>query len=670
MTRRRSLRPRFSPPPAFVALAAFAALAALAAPARADVRLPNVIGSHMVLQRESQVSLWGFADPGEVVTIAPGWTKEKYQVETGADGRFLAQIGTPAAGGPFKITVKGKNTIELDDVLVGEVWLCGGQSNMEWAFINGNVLDGEKERAAADDPQLRLCDAPNRASIVPESDAALEWKPCTPESVNDFSCVGYFFARELRRELKVPVGLIGVNWGGTVAEAWVSAEGLAAFPQFKPAIDRLAKQHAAEVAAGGPQKTAANPTAQWWAALDREDLGTRNGWAAAGFDDGGWESTRVPAVWSGDLSNFDGIAWYRRAFEIPAELAGQSLDLSLGAIDDMDQCFLDGEKIGATDTPGRWAEPRHYAIAEARATAGRHVLAVRVVDTAGQGGWIGKPEEVRLAVAKGGASLPLAGEWKLRVGLDARRFPPVPVAATANAIDPNTPTVLWNGLVNPIVPFGVRGALWYQGESNRGRAAEYSDLMPALIADWRRGFERDFPFLFVQIAPYNYDGTRTATAEIRQAQLQTLRVPNTGMVVTMDIGDPLNIHPPNKQEVGRRLSLWALAKTYGRRDVEYSGPLFVLATAEGGAMRVKFEHAEGLNSQGGPPRLFEVAGADGKFAPAIAKIDGETVVVASPVVKEPKAVRFGFTDGEATNLFNGAGLPASPFCVIGANDVK
>jgi sialate O-acetylesterase len=227
------------------------------------------------------------------------------------------------------------------------------------------------------------------------------------------------------------------------------------------------------------------------------------------------------------------------------------------------------------------------------------------------------------------------------------------------------PTVLFNGLVNPVVPFGIRGALWYQGESNRGGAAEYAELMPALIADWRARFGRPtFPFFFVQIAPFDYDKTRTATAELRQAQLETLRVKETGMVVTMDVGDPKDIHPKNKQEVGRRLSLWALAKCYGRTNLECSGPLFESLRVDGNAIRVRFTHCAGLTSKGGPPQLFEVAGADGKFYEATAAIDGETVVMSSPQVKEPKEARFAFTDSGAVNLFNGAGLPASPFCRI------
>jgi sialate O-acetylesterase len=634
-------------------------LAVMAPSAKADVRLPAVVGSHMVLQQQSDVAIWGFAAAGEAVTVSASWAKEAWKTAAGADGRFKVVVRTPAAGGPYAIEVAGRNSVRLEDVLIGEVWLCGGQSNMEMAFSWGTVLDGEKERAAANDPDIRLFDAPNRLSAAPEDDCSGTWAACTPESVNTFSCIGYFFARELRRELNVPVGLIGVNWGGTPAEAWVSEQGLAPFPQFKPAL--------AAVAAARAKTAAAEPfaaqMAKWWAALDEGDLGTKNGWAAAAFDDAGWETAAVPGEWSGPLQNFDGIGWYRRAIELPADLAGQELQVDLGPIDDMDQLYLDGAKVGATETPEHWNDARHYKIDAAKATAGRHVLAIRVVDTGGKGGILGKPEEQRIAGADGGAPLSLAGEWKFRVGLDAKRFPPLP--GLQPALNPNVPSVLFNGLVNPVVPFGIRGSLWYQGESNRGGAAEYAELMPALIADWRARFGRpNFPFFFVQIAPFDYDRTRTATAELRQAQVETLRVHDTGMVVTMDIGDPKDIHPKNKQEVGRRLSLWALAKCYGRTNLEFSGPLFESMRVDGNAIRVRFTHCAGLTSKGGPPKLFEVAGADGKFYEAAAAVDGETVVASSPQVKEPKEARFAFTDSGAVNLFNGAGLPASPFCKI------
>ena len=634
------------------------ALAVAAPSARADVRLPAAVGSHMVLQQQTEVAIWGFAEAGEAVTVSASWAKEPWKTTAGADRRFKVMVRTPAAGGPFAIEVAGRNSIRVEDVLIGEVWLCGGQSNMEWAIANG-VLNGEKERAAANDPKIRLFDAPNRLSSRPEDDCGGAWTACTSETVNNFSCVGYFFARELRRELDVPVGLIGVNWGGTPAEAWISEQGLAPFPQYKPALADLA---ATRTKAAGADSFAAR-MARWWTALDELDLGTKNGWAAPAFDDAGWETATVPGEWGGALQNFDGIGWYRRAIELPPDLAGQELEVDLGAIDDMDQLYLDGAKTGATETPEHWNDARHYKIDAAKATAGRHVLAIRVVDTGGRGGILGKPEELRISGADGGAPLPLAGEWKFRIGLDAKRFPSLP--GLPQGLNPNVPSVLFNGLVNPVAPFGIRGALWYQGESNRGGAAEYADLMAALIADWRARFGRpNFPFFFVQIAPFDYDSTRTATAELRQAQFETLRVHDTGMVVTMDIGDPKDIHPKNKQEVGRRLSLWALAKCYGRSGLECSGPLFESMQVDGKAIRVRFSHGAGLTSKDGPPRLFEVAGADGKFYEATAAIDGETVVTSSPKVKEPKEARFAFTDSGAVNLFNGAGLPASPFCKI------
>jgi sialate O-acetylesterase len=638
-----------------------AVAASLAPAASADVKLPAVIGSHMVLQQQADVAIWGTAGKGETVTVAASWGKDAFTGKADSDGRFRVMVRTPDAGGPYTLSVSaGKSQVTLEDVLIGEVWLCGGQSNMEWSFSNGGVLDLEKERAAAADPQIRLFDAPDRLSPRPEDDCGGSWAACDPKTVNTFSCVGYFFARELRKALKVPVGLIGVNWGGTVAEAWVSEEGLQNFPQFKPQIARLHAEAAAPDSATARMTRAA---ATWWAALDEQDLGKRNGWAVAGFDDSGWEDALVPSMWSGDLAAFDGIAWYRRAFELPPALVGQDLTLSLGPIDDMDQTFLDGRKIGGVEVHGHWTDPRAYAIPASLATAGRHVLSVRVVDTGGGGGFGGKSDAIRLSRRDGSEPIPLAGLWKMRIGLDARAFPPLPEAAMP--LHPNLPTVLWNGLVQPVVPFGIRGALWYQGESNRGRAAEYNDLMPALIADWRRHFgQGDFPFYFVQIAPYQYDGTRVATAELRQAQLQTLRVANTGMVVTMDIGDPGNIHPGNKQEVGRRLSLWALAQAYRRPNLECSGPLFSSMKVEGGKIRISFQHATGLNAKGGAPALFEVAGVDGRFVPAAAQIEGETVVVGSPQVPAPAQARFGFTDAGAVNLFNAAGLPASPFCRI------
>ena len=654
---------------ALVAVASGCSTTRVVAPesARADLKLPSVISSHMVLQQQSDVAIWGTAAAGEAITVAASWPgAQAAKTTAAADGRWRVNLKTPVAGGPYVVEIAGQDPKQghrLEDVLIGEVWLCGGQSNMEWAFAYGGVLNAESERAAANDPQIRFFDAPNVVAAAPQSDCAATWTACTSDSVNGFSCIGYFFARELRKALKVPVGLIGVNWGGTVAQAWVSKEALAPFPRF---ADELKWVDSEAKSPGGAAQRKAQAWVEWFAKLDAADAGSKAGFAKPGCDDSKWSDTTLPGVWSGDAANFDGVGWYRRTITLPAALAGADLRLTTGPIDDMDTVWLDGTKIGGTEQPGAWTQPRSYVIPAALATAGSHVLAIRVVDTGGAGGMNGPGNG--FALSKGAAKsdvFVLSGAWKFTTTLAASAFPTAPVASAE--LHPNVASVLFNGLVSPVLSFGVRGALWYQGESNRGFAAEYSDLMPVLIADWRARFERpELPFLFVQIAPYNYDLTCAATAELRQAQSETLRVANTGMVVTTDIGDPGNIHPANKQEVARRLSLWALAKSYGKDVGEVSGPLFESMAVEGGAIRVHFTHTGGglVAKGGGALTDFEICGADGKWFPAQAKIDGATVLVSNGAVPEPKEVRFAFSDSPSPNLFNGAGLPASPFCKI------
>ncbi|MSR47649.1 MAG: hypothetical protein EXS13_11405 [Planctomycetes bacterium] len=631
--------------------------------ARADVRLPKVLASGMVVQQQSDVAIWGWADAGEAVVVKASWGSAS-MATAGADGRFKLMLATPKANEALhQIEVKGKNTLVLEDVLVGEVWLCGGQSNMEWAFAYGGVNDVENERKAANDPWVRLFDVPNVVSATPKDDCDATWRPATSESVNGFSCVGWFFARELRRELGVPVGLIGVNWGGTVAQAWMRREALATFPRLQTDLDWVANEAAAN---GGDE--VARSWARWWELLDEKDLGARNQWASAQFDDSGWSEVAVPDAFVG-LDNVDGAVWYRKTLEtLPHECVNVPAILSLGAIDDMDQVFFDGKKIGGIEVNGRWTEARRYEIPAEAMTPARHVIAVRVVDTGGGGGIMGEGAAgVSLSPIVANrpiAPIKLSGPWKRRPGCGADGLPALPTGV--GQLHANVASVLWNGLMAPVVPFGIRGALWYQGESNIGRATEYLALMKGLIGDWRAQFGRsDAPFLFVQIAPYNYDGSRRATSELRQAQFETLAVPNTGMAVTMDIGNATDIHPGNKQDVGHRLALWALSQTYKRDVGEWSGPLYASHAIERDTIRVRFTHAGGgLVAKGGALTDFELCGKDGQWLPAQATIDGETVLVRCAAVPQPTDVRFGFADACAPNLFNKAGLPASPFCRI------
>ena len=640
-------------------------------PPAADVRLPAIFGNHMVLQRESEVALWGWADPNAAIEITGDFLAAPLRCRADASGAFRTKLRTAAAGGPHTLVVGvagagEKSRRELADLWFGEVWLCGGQSNMEWPLgaVDGypGIRDWQKEAQSADLPAIRFFDVPNVVSAKPESDCKAEWKTCTRETALHFSAVGFLFGREIQRELGVPVGLIGVNWGGTPAEAWTSAEALASFPRYQP---DLAYLETLRKDPEGAERRHAEEVARWFAAL--EDQGPPKTPAEAATTrsslpvPAGWKSLEQPQRWSGELADFDGVVSFARRFELPAALVGRDLVLELGPIDDMDTTWFDGTRIGGLEREGLWQVPRAYRVPAALATPGVHELRVRVVDTGGWGGFAGKPEDLRLHAEQGAPdALSLAGPWGCRVGTRMDQLKPYP---STSVLGPNTASTLFNGMLAPIAPFGIRGALFYQGEANRYDARGYRALFPAMIADWRAHFgQGEFPFYFVQIAPFGYGDYLGSSGFLRDAQLAALRsVPNTGLVVTMDIGNPADIHPSNKQDVGHRLASWALARTYGRKELECCGPLFARATREGRTLRVAFEHAQGLHARGGAPTQFQLAGKDGHWVPATARIENDTVVLESAAVAEPAWVRYAWCEACETNLFNGAGLPAAPF---------
>jgi sialate O-acetylesterase len=651
-------------------LAASAAIALGVAEAKAQLPLPAVFGDHMVLQRNTDAALWGRAAPGATVVVSADWPDAaSATARAGADGRFRATIRTPDAGGPFTLVVATEDGSrrELRDVLVGEVWLCSGQSNMEMPLGNigpgyEGVLGAAEVIAAADHPRLRLFTVENRLAAAPLDDCTGEWRACSPERARTFSATGYFFGSELLRALDVPIGLISADWGGTPAEAWTSADTLGRDPDFADATARVAelgrnrdaleRRYDAEIAG-------------WEQRLDELDPGSRAGhaFAAPSFDDSAWSTMPLPAAWeSNGLEAFDGIVWLRRTIELPADQAGRDLVLELGPIDDLDVVWFAGVRGALAPARGRGPPPRRYPVPAAAARAGTRVIAVRVHDTGGQGGLVGTAEQLRLRRADdGSAAVPLAGDWRFAKGVAQADVPPMP---RPPALDAHMPTVLFQGMIAPLVPFALRGVIWYQGESNRTRAAQYRRLFPAMIADWRRHFGRgDFPFYFVQIAPFGYQNDRGEAAALREAQMLALRVPNTGMAVTMDVGDPRDIHPKDKATVGQRLALWALARTYGRDDVVCSGPLYRAMEREPGRVRLSFDCAEGglTTRDGAPPSQFTIAGADREFVPADAVLDGDTVVVHSDRVPEPVAVRYAWGAADQPNLQNRAGLPASSF---------
>ncbi|MCA9291359.1 MAG: glycoside hydrolase N-terminal domain-containing protein [Phycisphaerales bacterium] len=634
--------------------------------AAADLRLPAIFGDHMVLQRAMNAPVWGWAEPGAEVNVRASWLDRAIDTTADADGAWTVHLPTGAAGGPHTVTVRsGTDVITLGDVLVGEVWICSGQSNMEWP-MQATRTDAESDAAFAarladaDRPTVRLFDVRNTVATTPQDDCAGRWDLCTPERVRSFSAVAYHFGRELDDALDVPIGLVSTNWGGTVAEAWTSEGTLRARGDFNDALDAIVRMR------NDPANGAAAYDARrdrWWATLDDTDPGSASGqWMMPDHDDSAWEAADLPGVWdAGDLASFDGTAWYRRVVDVPGAWNGRDLVLSLGPIDDMDTTYVNGTVVGGFMDVNQWQTPRTYRVPGALVRGGRLTIAVRVLDTGGAGGLHGRPEQMTIApVDEPDAARSLAGPWRFRIGVARSRLPAWPAR---DEFHQNMPTALFNGMIAPIVPFGMRGAIWYQGESNRPRAAQYRTLFPDMIRDWREHWNQgDFPFLFVQIAPFRYGGDTGEAAELREAQRLALRVPNTGMAVTMDIGNPRDIHPRNKHDVGHRLALWALAGTYGHADLVCSGPLYRDMTVEGDRIRLRLDHADGgLVARDGPLTHMLVAGDDRVFHPATATIEGDTIVVSSPEVPKPVAARYGWGAADEPNLFNGAGLPASSF---------
>ncbi len=634
--------------------------------------LSPLFTDNMVLQRGMADPIWGWTTPGYGVSVT--FQGKTTTAVAGTDGEWRAKIGPFKAGGPYTLTVNGPYPVNpdgsprpaaaapvtkpanLENVMVGDVWLCSGQSNMEFGV--GNLEQPEQTIAAANDPNLRLFTVNKLPALTPQATTSGQWQSCTPDTIksqgtwNGFSAVAYFFGRDLERKTHVPIGLLLSSWGGTPAEAWTSEAALRQnVPDFIPQLDQLAE---ARTAAG----TQAQRVADWYA---KNDPGTPGNWQDPAFDDSAWKALTQPGYFqdAGDpsLANINGVVWYRRTFDLPAADAGKDAVLHLLA-DDNDTTWINGTQVGATEG---YNTPRAYPVPASLLKPTGNVLAVRVLDTGGKGGIWGDPSTLSLEIP-GAAAVPLAGAWRVRLGVPLAQAAPLPVSPDSN---PSFPSVLYNGQISPLATFGIKGAIWYQGEANAGRDAQYRRLLPAMIADWRQAWgEGSFPFLIVQLAGW---GSPDAAAwpELREAQWLTARdVPNAGIAAAIDVGNAGDIHPKNKQEVGRRLALVAEAKAYGEK-VAYSGPVWqsMNSSNTGHILFLSFSHADGgLVSKSGPALAgFEVAGTDGVFVPADAQIVNNRVAVSSPKVPRPLSVRYDWSGYPQCSLYNGAGLPAFPF---------
>jgi sialate O-acetylesterase len=643
-----------------------------------ELRLHALFTSGMVLQQDADVPVMGRATPGSVVRAVPGWG-DQVETTTDRDGTWMLTLRTPHAGSNGSLRIEnGSAAILIEDVVFGEVWLASGQSNMEMPLSgwppNDPIDNSVEEIASAAYPDIRMFTVERAASFMPLDDVKGSWKPATPANAGSFSATAYFFARELHRELGVPVGIIHSSWGGTPAESWVALDYLPEVPGYEDIISRFV-QAEKEI----------RQYEEWLSSLKTVEVDLLNSDAPyAGIDLGdahladpdydisAWPLMPVPSRLEDHIGHFDGAIWFKKEFSFSGDVHSDAYSLFLGPVDDIDITYLNGVRIGGIEQDGNWQVVRDYPVPPGTLKEGRNSVAVRVIDLRGGGGIYGSDApELRKDNQR---LISLGGDWRYRpvamltgrgfhlFGEGGKSYNAMP--AKDIEIGPNTPSMLYNAMIAPLIPYTIKGAVWYQGESNVGRGRQYRSLFPAMIHSWRGNWGLgDFPFYYVQIAPYNYGETRPgATAALREAQLHAMKLENTGMVVTMDIGDPANIHPANKQDVGRRLSLWALARTYGRENLVYSGPLFDRLEVVQNRAVVHFLHTgTGLFTPDVSVSHFEVAGADLRYHPARAEIDGHTVVVNSPDVTQPVAVRYAWSDKATPNLFNREGLPASPF---------
>ncbi|PSK81288.1 sialate O-acetylesterase [Prolixibacter denitrificans] len=628
---------------------------------KAQITMPRIFNCGMVLQEGMEVPVWGWASPHEKVTVSIDGNTVKTRADN--DGKWQLKLPEMNAGGPYSMKIKGNNTIVFENIMVGEVWVCSGQSNMEFPVDSidqsyRGVNNYRKEMADADNyPEIRLFTVPRKIAQTPQKDMDDgEWLECSSATVGDFSAVGYFFARDLYKKLGVPIGMICSSWGGTVAESWTSPETMANDSDFAPMLAALQKldlkKYKESKEAAIKAKLGDLPT------VDKGLVDGKAVWAAPDFDDSAWKSMQLPGLWeSRGYESIDGIAWFRKTIEISPEDAGKAAKLNLQKIDDSDQTWVNGIPVGKT--MNAYDKNRHYDIPEGLLKTGKNVITVRVEDTGGGGGIYGSANQLNLQID--GKNIPLAGDWKFKFGK---------IDTNAISLGPNDyPTLLYNGMVSPIAGYGIKGVIWYQGESNADRPTQYQRIFPNLIKDWRMHWnEGDFPFLFVQLANYMAPAKEPGDsnwARLREAQTKTLALPNTGMAVAIDIGEGGNIHPKNKQSVGYRLSLPALKIAYNK-DLVYSGPMYDYMDIDKSRVFLTFNHVgDGLKVRDkyGYLKGFAVAGADKKFHWAKAVVvNPTTVVVFSSEVKNPVAVRYGWADNpDDVNLYNSADLPASPF---------
>lgn len=610
----------------------------------AEVKLASIFADNMVLQRDVKIPIWGWAAVNEHITVH--FHNQSKSTKADHNGKWIVYLDKENAGGPFVLTVKGKNTIQINNILVGEVWICSGQSNMEWTV--GQSENATEEIASANFSTIRHIKIPKEVNSQSNSDfKTTPWEVCSPQTVENFTAIGYFFAKELTQEVGIPIGLINASWGGTNIETWISKQGFESEAEFREMIQTMPKINLDSLLKLKIESAERQIESIQNAKLDSKKAASFN---LVDVNDSTWPEMQQPGIWeTQQLGNFDGVVWLRKQFYL--ENTTNAIVLEIPAIDDNDITYVNGIKIGQTNG---WDKKRTYQIPAEILKTGQNTIAIRIEDNGGGGGIHGDENELKLIFQN--KEIPLAGKWKFQV------------ESIKNSINENDfPSLCYNAMIHPLIPFAFKGVLWYQGESNAARAYQYKKAFPLLIHDWRQKWQTDFPFYFVQLATFTTAGNSNQGcdwAELREAQTQTLALKNTGMVVTTDIGDPTDIHPKNKQTVGKRLSTIALHHLHQKNKI-HEGPTFQSFQKNENQLIITFQNTgKGLitTNDYGFVNGFEIAGQDQHFHTAKAYIKNNKIIVSSDKVPNPVAVRFGWIgDASHCNLFNIEGFPAVPF---------
>jgi sialate O-acetylesterase len=616
-----------------------------------QIRLPKLISDGMVLQRDKPLKIWGWASPKEKISI--DFNKKTYKVITPETGKWEVTLSQYPAGGPFEMTLKGKNELKIKDIFIGDVWFCSGQSNMVHQMELHSVTYAN-DIAQANNSAIRHFGIPTTTNVNATNDDFNNgsWKVCNPENVRQFSAVAYFFAKKIYDKYQVPIGLINASVGGTPIEAWISEEGFKDFTKINETIAKnkdTAYVNSFNRRFNRPQKPAP--------IQDKSLNGTKT-WFDISYEPKGWKTINIPGYWEDQgIKDLNGTVWYRKEIDVPASMIGKPARVFLGRIIDADMLYINGKQVGVTT----YQYPqRRYQIPADLLKAGKNLFVIKVTNTAGKGGFV--PDKPYYLFSEKD-TVDLKGTWQYKVG---EVFSPMQGGFGGGFSAQNQPTALYNAMVAPSINFAIKGFLWYQGETNSGKADEYLKLQPAQILDWRTKWNQgELPFLYVQLPNFmdaNYLPSESQWAALRDAQLKSLSVPNTAMAVGIDVGEWNDIHPDNKKTVGERLALAAQKLAY-QENITASGPLFQSATIEGNKIILSFTNVGGglKTNDDEDLREFAIAGADKKFVWATAKIVGDKIEVSNTNIAAPLYVRYAWADNPNVNFYNKEGLPASPF---------